>query len=243
MPRVAASPLAAALRSSAAHVFVADVDEPALADEDRHHVERVLRLRPGQAVTVADGSGSWRACTWVTGGGLEPAAEVVRSPAPSPPVTVGFALTKGERPEWVVQKLTEAGVDRIVVLVAARSVVRLDEAAAARRAERWRRVAREAAMQSRRTRLPVVDTVGSLSEAVDGAGPGVALAEPAGAPPSLERPAVLVGPEGGWSPEELALGLPTVGLGPGLLRAETAAVAAAVIICALRAGFVRQVHG
>ena len=229
---------AAELRASAAHVFVADLDAPLLDDDDRHHLERVLRLRPGQAVTVADGAGGWRPCAWLGGGRLEPSDGEVREPAPSPSVTVGFALTKGERPEWVVQKLTEAGVDRIVPFVAARSVVRWDADKAERSARRWRRVAREAAMQSRRCRLPALEPVTSVVDAAARIGPAASLAEPGGAPPSLERPAVLVGPEGGWAAEELAAGLPTVGLGPSVLRADTAAVAAGVLLCALRAGVV-----
>ncbi len=226
-----------ALRSSAAHVFVADVDVPTLADDDHHHLARVLRLRPGQVVTVADGAGRWRSCAWRAGGMVEPMAEVVRSPALTPPVTVGFALTKGERPEWVVQKLTEVGVDRIVVLATDRSVVRLDEEVVGRRVQRWRRVAKEAAMQSRRTRLPTLEALVGL-DVVAAARGAVALAEPGGDPPSLERPVVLVGPEGGWAPEELSRGLPIVSLGPTVLRAETAAIAGAVLLCGLRAGLV-----
>ncbi|MDQ3575404.1 MAG: 16S rRNA (uracil(1498)-N(3))-methyltransferase [Actinomycetota bacterium] len=230
-----------ALRSAAAHVFVDDLEAPRLSQDDRHHLERVLRLRRGQAVTVADGAGGWRCCRWGRDAALEPVGEVVRSPAPSPPVTVGFALTKGERPEWVVQKLTEVGVDRIVILVAARSVVRLDEETAGRRVQRWRRVAREAAMQSRRTSLPELEGVLPLAgaTAVDGAAAGAVLAEPGGLALSLERP-VMVGPEGGWAPEELALGHATVDLGPNVLRAETAAVAAGVLLCSLRTGLVME---
>ncbi len=234
-----------ALRSAAAHAFVADLAAPALEDEDHHHLERVLRLRPGQAVTVADGAGGWRCCTWRADGELEPAGDVISAPAPSPPVTVGFALTKGERPDWAVQKLTEVGVDRILGLVTTRSVVRLDADAADRRVRRWRRVARGAAMQSRRTVLPEVAGVLSLADVElnlvgDVASRGVSLAEPGGDPPSLLRPVVLVGPEGGWAPEELDSGPPTVDLGPGVLRTESAAVAAGVLLCSLRAGLVGE---
>ncbi|MGH9281897.1 MAG: RsmE family RNA methyltransferase, partial [Acidimicrobiales bacterium] len=119
-----------ALPRAAAHAFVADLDAPALDEDDHRHLERVLRLRPGQAVTVSDGDGRWRSCVWRPGGDLEPAGQVEVEPAPAPPVTVGFALTRGDRPEWVVQKLTEVGVDVIVPIRAARSVVRWDEAKA-----------------------------------------------------------------------------------------------------------------
>lgn len=187
---------------------------------------------------MADGAGGWRLCTWTgdTDGGLEPAGGVAYEPRPEPSVTVGFALLKGDRPEWVVQKLTEVGVDRIVPFVAARTVVRWDGDRAVRHLDRLRRVAREAAMQARRTWLPeVADVVGFAAVA---SSPGVALAEPGGPPPSLDRPVVLVGPEGGWAPEELDRGLPTATLGPTVLRAETAAVAAGVLLCGLRAGVV-----
>ncbi len=164
--------------------------------------------------------------------------------AQSPPVTVGFALTKGERPDWAVQKLTEVGVDRILLLETVRSVVRLGADAAERRVQRWRRVAREAAVQSRRTFLPQVVGVVPLSDVLADAGnePGraVCLAEPGGEPPSLSRPVVLVGPEGGWAPEELGQGLPALGLGPSVLRTESAAVAAGLLLCSLRAGVVAQ---
>ncbi|MBO0732262.1 MAG: 16S rRNA (uracil(1498)-N(3))-methyltransferase, partial [Acidimicrobiaceae bacterium] len=69
---------------------------------------------------------------------------------------------------------------------------------------------------------------------------GAALATPSGDPPTLARPCILVGPEGGWTPAEEALGLPRVRLGPGILRTETAAIAAAVLLAALRDGVVEQ---
>ena len=222
------------LPRAAAHVFVDDLTEPRLTDDDRRHLERVLRLRPGETVTVSDGAGRWRRCSWRAGGELDVDGPEVLEPAPVPPVTVAFALTKGERPEWVVQKLTELGVDVIAGFRAARSVVRWDDARAAAQVQRWRRVAREAAMQSRRARLPHVSDLVDfhiLAAAVAASG---ALAAPGGDAPSLDRPAVLVGPEGGWDESELAAGLPAVGLGATVLRAETAAIAAGVVLCGLR---------
>lgn len=225
--------------TAAAHAFVPDVAVPILDDEDRHHLERVLRVQPGQTVTVSDGAGRWRLCTWRAGSGLETAGDETREADPDPPVTVAFALTKGERPEWVVQKLTEVGVDRIVPFRAARSVVRWDTAKAATQVERWRRVARQAAMQSRRVRLPEVAAVGDFAGVVRALAEHGALAAPGGAPPTLALPTVLVGPEGGWADEELGCGLPTMGLGPTVLRAETAAIAAGVLLCGLRSGTIR----
>jgi 16S rRNA (uracil1498-N3)-methyltransferase len=219
---------------AAAHVFVADVESPELAPDDRHHLERVLRLRPGDEVTVADGAGRWRRCRF--GRVVEPAGDVAVEAPLVPAITIAFALTKGERPEWTVQKLTEVGVDRIVPFVADRSVVRWDSAKAARNAERLRRVAREAAMQSRRTFLPAIEGVTSFADVARR--PGAVLAAPGGAAPDLVRPCLLVGPEGGWSDEELAGALPRVALGPTVLRAETAALAGAVLLAGLRAGLV-----
>ena len=224
---------------AAAHVFVADLDAPVLDDADRHHLAHALRVRPGEEVTASDGNGGWRRCRFVSGA-LEPDGPLVHEEALSPAVGVGFVVTKGSRPEWVVQKLTEVGVDRIVPLSSSRSVVRWEPDRAERNVERLRRVAREAAMQSRRTRLPDVTGVLPFAEV---AVAGAALAEVGGEAPSLERPFVLVGPEGGWDRTELASALPLVGLGPNVLRAETAAVAAGVLLCALRSGLVQSVVG
>lgn len=230
------APLQRPLPRAAAHAFVADLSAPDLGDDDRRHLERSLRLRPGQPVTVSDGGGRWRLCTWRAGGELEPAGPEIDHGRPDPPVTVAFALTKGERPEWVVQKVTEVGVDVIVAFRAARSVVRWDEAKAAEHVHRWRRVAREAAMQSRRALLPDVEGLVDFADVVDRLSAVGSLAAPGGGPPTLRRPALVVGPEGGWEPDELDCGLPVVGLGPTVLRAETAAVAGAVLLCALRDG-------
>ncbi len=143
------------------HAFVADLDRPALDDHDRHHFERVVRLRAGDALTVSDGRGGWRSCRF--GDDLEPVDEVAFVARPEPAVSVAFALVKGERPEWVTQKLTELGVDTIVPFTAARSVVRWDERKAAANRDRLERVAREAAMQSRRCWLPEVAPVATFA--------------------------------------------------------------------------------
>jgi 16S rRNA (uracil1498-N3)-methyltransferase len=224
--------------TGAAHVFVEDIERPQIDESDRHHLERVLRLRAGEAVTVSDGEGGWRQCRYAGRGRLEAAGEVECRPAPTPLVTVGFGLTKGDRPEWLIQKLTEAGVDRIIPLLSARVVVRWDEERGQRRLARLRAIARAAAMQSRRAWLPAVNDVLGFDVAVTDLGPAAALAQPGGAPPTLTRPAILVGPEGGWSDEELACGLPGISLGSNVLRADSAAFAAGLLLCALRARIV-----
>jgi 16S rRNA (uracil1498-N3)-methyltransferase len=155
---------------------------------------------------------------------------------PAPAITVGFAPVKGDRPEWAVQKLTELGVDRVVLLHTDRSVVRWDEQRATRHLERLRAVARQAVMQSRGLWLPEVEGVGAVDGLLGAA--GVAVATPGGGPPGLACPTVLVGPEGGWSAAEEEAAVNTVALAPSVLRTETAAVAAGVILSALRAGLV-----
>jgi 16S rRNA (uracil1498-N3)-methyltransferase len=219
---------------TAPHVVVADVTAPELAVADRHHLDRVRRLRTGDLLSVTDGAGRWRWCRF--GDALDPTGEVHLDPAPEPAITVAFALVKGERPELVVQKLTELGVDRIVPFLAERSVVRWEPDKAARNLERLRRVALEASMQSRRTWLPEVAEVASFDEVR--ALPGAAGGDLDGAPPSLDHPVLLVGPEGGWSPAERAHLPSVVGLGPTILRAETAAITGAALLCALRSGLV-----
>jgi 16S rRNA (uracil1498-N3)-methyltransferase len=226
----------------AAHLFVDDLEQPEVAEVDRHHVERVLRLRPGEAVTVSDGRGGVRRCAFVSGGSLEATAEVEWAPRPDPALGVGFAIVKGDRPDWIVQKLTECGVDRILPFVAGRSIVRWDGDKEARHAERWSTIAREAAMQSRQAWLPAVAPVRAFREVVTAEGAGVALADVDGRPPTLRAPVVLVGPEGGWTPEERAEVAHHVRLGASTLRSDTAAVGVGILLMALRGGTVLDVH-
>ena len=212
--------------------FVDDLERPVLDSGDRHHLSRVLRLRSGDPLNVSDGAGRWRPCRF--GDELEPTGPVEVVDRPAPPITVAFAVIKGAKPEWAVQKLTELGVDHIRPFTATRSVVRWDERRAESNLVRMTRVAREAAMQCRRVWLPEVSPLGTFSAVA--ALPGAALAERGGAAPTLARPCLLVGPEGGWGPEERAAGLPSVSLGPEVLRAETAVLAAAVLLAAERHG-------
>ena len=251
------------MRRSVAHVFVADLDRPALSDKDIHHLARVLRLRVGELVSASDGRGGYRLCEWAgpaaagAGRHLSPLESPTLEALPEPTLTVAFALTKGEHPALAVQQLTEAGADRIVVMVTDRCVARWDTGGSERQMERLREVARLAAMQSRRCWLPSVDGPVEFSKLVgagagagagagDGAGPGagavpragIALAVPDGAPLTLSTPTVLIGPEGGWTERELSSVSHHVGLGPHVLRAETAALAAGVLLAALRAHLV-----
>jgi 16S rRNA (uracil1498-N3)-methyltransferase len=218
-----------ALRRSAAHVLVADLDDPTLGDATVHHLRRVLRLRDGESITVTDGAGSWRLGAFVRDR-LEPDGETTVEPKPEPRLTLATALPKGERAEWLVQKSTEIGIDRIVLIDAERSVVRWDGDRAARNVDRLRRIAADAAMQSRRVWLPEIDGVRPVADVID----GMAAAEPDGRALRQSDVAIAVGPEGGWSDDELSLAGDRVSLGPHVLRVETAAVVAATLMVANR---------
>jgi len=105
------------LRRSAAHVFVDSLHTPTLNSDDQHHLARVLRLRAGESVSVSDGQGRWRICRFVSADVLEPDTEIETVERAAPEITIGFALPKGDRPEWIVQKLTEIGVDHVLPLM------------------------------------------------------------------------------------------------------------------------------
>lgn len=235
--------------AAAAQVTVGDLDTPELDGDAAHHLRRVLRLRDGALISAVDGAGGWRNCHLESDGALEPVGPLMREPRPDPPVTVGFVPVKGDRPELVVQKLTELGVDRIVPFYSARSVVRWRGERAVRQLERMERIARAACEQSRRLWRPTIGIeptwvagergpVPDLSTMLAGLvalGP-VAAADRGGAPLLRCDPApatVLIGPEGGWAPGELE-GLRTVGLAETVLRAETAAIAAGTLLTARR---------
>jgi 16S rRNA (uracil1498-N3)-methyltransferase len=218
--------------------FVADLDAPVLDSADHHHLARVLRLRVGDPVSVSDGCGAWRPARFAES--PEADGDVRQVSAPVPAITLVFALPKGDRPEWIVQKGTELGIDRFVPMHTARSVVRWEGAKAVKQIERLQRIAREAAMQSRRAWLPEIDSPRAFAQCVslDGA----VVAEPGGAPPQLDRATILIGPEGGFTEDELAIAPATVGLSSLVLRVETAALAAAAIFTALRDHRVDPLH-
>lgn len=229
------TPVAAdSLRRAAAHVLVDDVAAPDLDEAAEHHLFRVLRTGEGDVVSVTDGRGAWRLCR-ACARTIEPDGDVEHEPVPRRPVSIAFAIPKQDRPEWIVQKLTELGVSRIVLLHAERSVVRWPADRVAKHLSKLGRVAAEALQQSRGVWLPTLD---GPANAIDVLG-GFVAAEPGGAPlsdvdgtrgePSL---AVAIGPEGGWSERELDAAAGTVRLGATVLRVETAAVTAGALLAA-----------
>jgi 16S rRNA (uracil1498-N3)-methyltransferase len=225
------APLPGSVRA-AAQVFVADLSDCEPEAHDARHLSKVLRLRPGETVIASDGAGAWRQCAFRgSAPWLEPAGEAVSVPKCPQPVVVAFVPVKGDRPEWVVQKLTEIGVDQMVVLRSARSVVVWDGDRAERALERLKKVATQAAAQSRRAWIPDVQGVSDLTALA--ASGDVVLAQPGGGPVTVGAP-LCVGPEGGWSQDELEVATELVGLGDTVLRAETAAVVVGALACALR---------
>lgn len=226
------SPVNAALtlaRQPGPHTFVEDIDDPVLAEDDHRHLERSLRLRAGDPLTVSTGRGQWRSCRF--GDPLEIVGAVVEVPRPEPEIAIGFALIKSGRPETVVQKLTELGVDRIVPFQADRSVVVWDEAKTQKNATRLSRIAREAAMQSHRAWLPVIEPVTTFADLA--VRPNVVRADLVGDAPRLGQ-LILVGPEGGWSDTERETVSTNVMFAPHVLRAETAAITAAAALMLAR---------
>jgi 16S rRNA (uracil1498-N3)-methyltransferase len=211
------------LRRSAAHAFVESLESPWLEADDDHHLRRVLRVGVNDEITLSDGHGRW-APARLAPHGAELVGEIIVSAPPARPLTLLSAIPKGDRPEWIVQKLTELGVDRIGFVHCERSVVRWDTERSQRQLERLRRIAREAAMQSRRVWVPeLLDVVAlsslDLSTAV--------LADPSGARELADDRTVVIGPEGGFSAAELSAGAEPVSLGPLVLRVETACLVAA----------------
>jgi 16S rRNA (uracil1498-N3)-methyltransferase len=211
------------------HVLVDDLDAVAVSADDRHHLDRVLRVRTGDPITIGDGRGGWQAFRW--GPIPEPVGERRQVDPPTPRIGVAFALIKGGRPELVVQKLTELGVDDIRPFVAARSVVRWEPDKAKRNADRLTRVAREAVMQCRRVWIPTVHDVTDFAGVVGI--PRAAMADMGGGGIDAAT-TLLVGPEGGWDDAERDTSIARVSLSDAVLRAETAAIAAGVVLTAER---------
>ena len=214
-----------------------------------HHLRESLRLHPGEALTVTDDQGiryRTEVVEVTTRQLLSRILDTVTAPAKTGPTLVlGQALLKGEKMDWVIQKATELGVDRIIPIDASRSVVKLRADRAEHQLARWQRIALEAAQQSERWSVPKIEEPATLSQLATGGGTStnIILAERSNGA-SLQSIALptrsddtlllLIGPEGGWNEEELKLsqtdGYTAVTLGPRILRAETAAIAAISIL-------------
>ncbi len=223
-------------------------DRYRLDGPEGHHAATVQRLRPGEVLLLGDGNGGLARCrVTAVGKGLLDLAVLERreEPAPVPKVTVVQAVAKGDRGELAVQAMTEAGVDVIVPWSAARSVARWKGERGEKALERWRSVAREAGKQARRAWLPVVASPVATAGACDlarSAAAGYLLHEDASQPlataaiPAVGEIVLVIGPEGGITPEETdafaTAGAKPVRLGRTVLRTSTAGVAALAVVSA-----------
>jgi 16S rRNA (uracil1498-N3)-methyltransferase len=219
-------------------LFLVDsLDVSTLDGPEGHHAADVMRLRVGERLLLGDGRGGVAsAVVRAVGRGRLELSIVERRylDPPAPRLVVAQGIAKGDRGELAVQAMTEAGVDRIVPWVAVRSVARWKDD---RPLHRWRAVAREAAKQARRAWVPEVAAPVSTADLR----PTFVLHEGAGARLStVDIPAgdllLVVGPEGGVAPEELAAfeatGAVPVRLGDSVLRTSTAGVAALAVLSA-----------
>ncbi len=225
-----------------------------LTGEAAHHLARVLRAEPGQLYELSDGENLWLARTARVGRDLVEFTLVEALPARASrlALTLLLAIVKFERFEWALEKATELGVAEIVPLAAARSEKAL-VAAAAKRAVRWRKILLEAAQQSRRLRPPTLlaaarpreafQSVRSQMIASGAEAPfQLLLSERADAPglravlqgKSARSACLAIGPEGGWTDDELAAartaGFAEASLGVHILRTETAVLAALAVL-------------
>lgn len=216
-----------------AHVFVDDLVTPQLSIDDEHHLRSVLRVRPNESVSVTNGHGQWRLCTF-NGEVLQPTTDVVSERARGRSLSVALVPVKGDRTEWSVEKLVELGIDEIVIVEPTEhSVVRWNAEKTAANIERLRKIARAAAMQSRQVWCPRIGGAVSFGDLVRS--PGVAIAEPTGGSLDASVATVVIGPEGGFSRSEVDRAQAAVTLGDSVLRADTAAVVAATLMVTLRA--------
>lgn len=221
-----------------------------IAGAQAEHLSRVLRAQPGMEADVVAGGHVFHAEIAAVSANevrFNLVTEVQADPAL--PVMLVMAVYKFDRMEWAIEKATELGVASIAPVIAQRSEKHLAQAAA-KRAERWRRIVHEAAQQSRRSDVPLIHPPASLAAFVRSASKAsrIVLAEQERSTtlrrlvdeavqaagdemPALE---IAIGPEGGWAPAEEALfdanGWKSATLGPRILRAETAAIAALSVV-------------
>jgi len=219
-----------------------------ISGEEAQHLTRVLRVEVGQNYEISDNHNVFLAEIETARKEHVVFRAVSKIEAVDPPVRMILcaALIKFDHFEWMIEKATELGVERIMPVLTVRTEKSLEKAAE-KRLDRWRRLGVEASQQCRRARLPEIEEPVKLREALTTAARSrFALEENPGAAPLLsaipaartatDTVAILVGPEGGWTDAERAAfvehGWAPVSLGPSVLRAETAALAALAVVSA-----------
>jgi 16S rRNA (uracil1498-N3)-methyltransferase len=205
-----------------------------LPKEEVDKLRKVLRLSSGAEIAVLPNDGSLIRCRL---DGHRAVPETVEWPSSEPALslTLAQALPKGDKIDEIIRACTELGVSRFVLFPSDRTVVRWDERKTADRIHRLQVIAREAAEVSFRTKLPSFELAAKLEEVLTMHPDATVLSEVEGISPRLQATSelmtIVVGPEGGWSPRELALiGDRGVTLGPRVLRVDHAAAAAAALL-------------
>ena len=216
-----------------------------LTGDHARHLAQVLRAKVGQEFDIATGGEVRRgSVVSVNPERVEFELGVVVAEEAGAVVTVAISVFKFDRMEWAIEKCTELGVARIIPVIAARTEKHL-AAAASKRVERWRRIAKQAAEQSRRVTVPEVADPARLNEALTlGAGARIVLSEAEkdldlrnAVAEGADSVVLAFGPEGGWKEDELAAfgkaGWVSASLGQAILRAETAAIAAVAVTASI----------
>jgi len=214
-----------------------------LTSDEARHLREVLRLKPGDEVSVFNGAGKEFRCAVVQArrefAELELQEEIEAARPESPlKITLAVALLKGEKFDLVVQKGTELGVNEFVPLITRYADIKLrDKSDAVKRVARWQRIALEAAKQSGRALVPKVGEPKPLGYVLTLSEQCFLFSERGGhglTQMDTDEVTAIIGSEGGWSEEELdearAAGAQLITLGGRILRAETAAIAAAVLL-------------
>ncbi len=216
-----------------------------LFGDEARHLTRVLRVETGQKFEISDNRAAWLAEVMEARGErvVFRVIEPIESSALPVRITLIAGIIKFDRFEWIVEKATELGVERIVPLDCARTEKGLFEASH-KRAERWRRIARESSQQSRRVTIPEISPAAAFDAGIAQTANFRYFLEESTAPPFLselpekraaaDHVAVMLGPEGGWTDGERRMaaeaGWLPVSLGPLVLRAETAAAGALAVV-------------
>lgn len=224
--------------------FPCKIGEKAIiTGEDARHIAKSLRMKEGEMLELCDGNGMDYSCEIDSFAGGDVVVNVFcaapNSTEPSTFVTLIQSLPKADKMDSVMQKAVETGASRMIPVLSMRCISRPDAKSAAKKVERWQKIASEAAKQCGRGILPQVDPVTDFRKAVEEAahdGEVVLFYEGGGEPltkivsPKTRRLSIVIGPEGGFAPEEVefakSLGVKTATLGPRILRTETAPIAA-----------------
>jgi 16S rRNA (uracil1498-N3)-methyltransferase len=219
-----------------------------VSGQDVRHISTVMRMKPGEMLVLCDGKGVEYTVKIAQVNRSEITTEIMsqsKRDIRTPFITLGQGLPKSDKMDFIVQKATELGVRSIVPLLTERTIIKVRDEQ--KRIMRWQKIAREAAMQSNRPDIPLIEQIRSLRDFIFSLDPGPLtlnlLPWEEGTAPikdvlrtnsGVKNVMVLIGPEGGFSAQEAEMakgnGFHLVSLGPNILRTETAAVAALSMI-------------